>query len=179
MELSNLDAKKLACFICEYLKKSEIDAILVGGACVSIYTHNKYESKDLDFVSYEGLKKIEGVLAEIGFKRIGKGRQFAHKNCPFLIDFVNPPVAIGAESIRNFETLKTKKGSLQLLTPTDCVKDRLASFFHWNDEQTFEQALLVAKEYPVDMKDIERWSKAEGYEEKFKIFKKVVRRNRK
>lgn len=168
MNFSNIDIKELAGFICETLKNNGIDAVLVGGACVSIYSQNRYQSYDLDFASYDDLKSIEKILGRLGFKRTG--RCFSHPNCPYLIDFVNPPIAIGHESIRSFEILKTSTGSLTLLTPTDCVKDRLAAFFHWNDDQAFEQALLVAKERAINLSNIKRWAKAEGYQEKLKQF---------
>lgn len=168
MEYSNIDIKDLACFVYELLKDNGIDAVLVGGACVSIYSQNRYQSYDLDFATYEELKHIEKVLDKIDFKRVG--RCFSHDDCPFIIDFVNPPIAIGNESIRHFETLKTSTGTLKLLTPTDCVKDRLASFFHWNDHQALEQALLVARDHHIDINDVERWAKAEDHQEKLEIF---------
>jgi hypothetical protein len=96
----------------------------------------------------------------------------------FLIDFVNPPIAIGSEPIRYFETLKTPAGSLKLLTPTDCVKDRLSSFFHWNDEQALEQALLVANDHPIDLNDIKRWAKVEDHDEKMKVFLEKLQKGR-
>lgn len=37
LDFSNIDLKDLACLIYETLKSSGINAILVGGACVSIY----------------------------------------------------------------------------------------------------------------------------------------------
>ena len=131
MDFSNIDIKDLACFACKILLDAGIEAVLVGGACVSIYSHNLYQSYDLDFVSYQGLKLIEQALVKFGFVR--NGRCFTRSDCPYVIDFVNPPVAIGHSPIRHFATLTTPLGPLQLLTPTDCVKDRLASFFHWND----------------------------------------------
>ena len=30
------------------------------------------------------------------------------------------------------------------MTPTDSVKDRLAAYYHWNDQQALEQAIMVA-----------------------------------
>jgi hypothetical protein len=51
---------------------------------------------------------------------------------------VNPPIAIGNQAIHIFNEIKTKKGTLQLLTATDCVKDRLAAYFHWDDLQSKE-----------------------------------------
>src|SRR3989344_5326076 len=124
MDFSNPDLKELACLIYETLKSNGINAVLVGGACVSIYSNNRYQSFDLDFATYEELKPIEKALAKLGFKRTG--RQFSHPECPYLIDFVNPPISVGQEAVHEFSTLSTSTGSLQLLSPTDCVKDRLA-----------------------------------------------------
>lgn len=168
MDLSKLDIKELACLIHKTLKENGIEAVLVGGACVSIYSQNRYQSSDLDFVAYEEMARIEKALKKLGFKRTG--RCFSHKNCIYLIDFVNPPVAVGHQSIQSFKVLKTDLGSFPLLSPTDCVKDRLASFFHWNDAQALEQALMVAKNRTLDLKDLKRWAKAEGFEKKLKEF---------
>ncbi len=168
MDLSKFDLKKLACLIYETLKSNDIDAILVGGACVSIYSKNKYQSLDLDFATYEELKIIEKALGKLGFKK--KGRCFAHPKCSYLIDFVNPPISIGQEKIHHFNTLKTSIGNLKLLTPTDCIKDRLAAFFHWDDEQALEQALLVAKNYTINLPDLKRWATTEGYLKKLAQF---------
>ena len=170
MDLSDTDIKELASFVYETLKNNQIDAVLVGGACVSIYSQNRYQSYDLDFVTFEELKLIEKVLGKLGFKRTG--RSFSHKQCPYLIDFVTPPIAIGHESIQHFETLKTASGTLKLLTPTDCVKDRLSAFFHWNDAQALEQALLVAKDHLIDLSNIKIWAVKEQHLRKFEQFLK-------
>jgi hypothetical protein len=92
------------------------------------------------------------------------------KDCPFFIEFVSPPAAIGREPIKDTHELTTKFGNLILLTPTDCVKDRLAAFFHWNDPQSLEQALMVAQSQDIDMKEVKRWALKEGYPDKYKVF---------
>jgi len=168
MDFSNPDLKELDCLIYETLKNSGINAVLVGGACVSIYSHNQYQSSDLDFATYEEIKPIEKALAKLGFKRIG--RQFSHDKCPYFIDFVNPPISVGHEAIHQFSTVTTSIGSLQLLSPTDCVKDRLSSFFHWNDAQGLEQALMVAENHLIDLQDLKRWAIKEGFENKLEEF---------
>jgi hypothetical protein len=177
MNLSKLNIKELAALIYETLKKNDIDAVLVGGACVSIYSKNRYQSIDLDFVTYSELVPIEKALSKLGFKRTG--RCFSNPKCLFLIDFVNPPIAVGHQSIHKFKTLKTTSGSLKLLNPTDCVKDRLASFFHWNDEQALEQALLVSENCLIDLSDLKRWAKKEGFEKKMKLFLTKTRKVKK
>lgn len=57
-----------------------------------------------------------------------------------------------------------------MLAPTDCVKDRLAAFFHWNDKQGLEQALLVAIASPIDINDVIRWANIEGHNQKLQLF---------
>ena len=42
----------------------------------------------------------------------------------------------------NRSELKKRNKILKLLSPTDCVKDRLAAYYHWNDRQSLEQAIL-------------------------------------
>lgn len=169
IDLKIINLKDLASLIYETLKRNKIEAILVGGSCVSIYSENRYQSYDLDFVSYEDLRKIESALKPLGFYRVG--RCFEHPDCPFLLDFVNPPVSVGSEAIHQFETMQLGIGELKLLRPTDCIKDRLASFYYWNDSQALEQALLVAERHPIQLSEIENWSIREGFEIKFIKFK--------
>lgn len=173
IDFSNIDLKNLACLISETLIEHKISAILVGGACVSIYSENRYQSYDLDFATFDELKAIEKALKKIGFKK--KGRSFSHENCPYLIDFVNPPITIGHEAVHHFKTLKTRFGSLQLLKPVDSIKDRLAAYFHWNDMQALEQAILVGKTHKFDMKDVRRWAKKEGFLEKLRKIERRLR----
>jgi hypothetical protein len=65
-----------------------------------------------------------------------------------------------------------------MLTPTDCVKDRLASYYHWSDKQGLDQAILVSKDNleKIDIKEIERWSKQENCLEKFSFFFKELKK---
>ncbi len=165
-KFENIDIKDLAILVSFELEKNGIEAVLVGGACVSIYTHNKYLSSDLDYVTSASIKEIKPVLANLGFYQ-KSSRHFEHHNCPFFIEFPPPPVSIGNEApITEFNRIK----SLKLFTPTDCVKDRLAAFYHWNDLQSLDQALMVVKARKVDLEEIKRWSKGEGAIEKYKRF---------
>ncbi|MDO8281159.1 MAG: hypothetical protein Q7U10_00815 [Thermodesulfovibrionia bacterium] len=174
IDWKKIDIKTLAALVSEKLKDNGIDAILVGGACVSIYTRNIYMSYDLDFVSYAPLKEIAVALKELGFTQEGS-RHFIRKDCPLFVEFVSPPAAIGDEPVKKTDNIKTKYGTVSLFTPTDCVKDRLAAFYHWNDPQSLEQALMVAKAQKVNMREIKRWSVKEDHEEKFEIFKKRLK----
>lgn len=177
IDWKKIGIKQLAAFISVKLRERGIDAILVGGACVSIYTKNRYLSFDLDFVTHATLKDVAPVLAEVGFKR-ESSRHFTRLDCPFFIEFVAPPAAIGREPLKSENKLKTKLGTIILLTPTDSVKDRLAAFYHWNDPQALEQATMVAEAQEIDLREVKRWSKKEGHAEKYQEFLIRLRRKR-
>ena len=125
-------------------------------------------SADLDYITHESMKRVKAALEELGFKNDGK--YFKHEKCEFFIDFPSPPVAIGSEPVKVFEELHMPLGRIVLLTPTDCVKDRLASYYHWDDLQGLEQALMVCKDQKVDLDEVKRWSELEQFSAKFGVF---------
>ena len=143
--------------------------------CINIYSYNKFMSYDLDFVSHGREKDISTVLTGLGFKKKGS-RHFIREDCPFFVEFVSPPLAIGNEPVKNCEEIDTPQGTIVLLTPTDCVKDRLAAYYHWNDPQALNQAIAVVNNQEVDLKEVKRWSIKEGHEEKFKKFKVHIKK---
>ncbi|MBI5047905.1 MAG: nucleotidyltransferase [Deltaproteobacteria bacterium] len=169
IDWGHIDIRELAAIVSEKLNEKGIDAVLVGGACVSIYTKNKYLSSDLDFITHAAIKEVAAAMSGLGFKR-KTSRHFIRKDCHFFIEFVAPPAAIGDEPIKNLTKLKTKSGKVVLLTSTDTVKDRLAAYYHWNDPQALEQALMVAKDQKVNIAEIKRWSAKEGHKERCKVF---------
>ena len=61
--------KDFAAAVVNQLEKHGISCVLVGGACVSIYTEEKHSSRDLDFISPHSHESITKALAEIGFQK--------------------------------------------------------------------------------------------------------------
>jgi hypothetical protein len=174
INLKNIDTKDLAGLIFQNFKDDGIEAILVGGSCVTIYSNNRYMSSDLDYVTYETLDKVEKSLKKIGF--IKDGKYFVHPHCALYIDFVAEPVAIGDEIIQEFGEIKSRYGVFKLLTVADCVKDRLISFYHWNDRQGLNQAIEVCLAHNVDMQKLRDWSKKAGFEKHFRVFEEELNR---
>lgn len=164
-----VNIEELAAIISSHLNKSKIEVVLVGGACVSLYSNNRYLSYDIDLVTDTPIRKIKPVLKKLGFLSTG-GRLFQNPKCKFLIDFPAPPVSIGDGPVLKFNNLKTRFGVIQLLTPTDCVKDRLAAYFFWNDRQSLDQAIMVSKANKVNFPGIKKWSEKQGETEKYMEF---------
>lgn len=159
----------LAAVVCQNLADHGIEAVLTGGAVVTIYSENEYQSNDLDFISTARSKKIAEAMAALGFTP-NKGRYYVHPDTDLFVEFPAPPLAIGNEPVTHTAEQHREAGVLKLLTPTQCVMDRLAAFFHWGDAQARRQALMVARRHPIEWEQVERWSKGEGCGEKYLRF---------
>ncbi|MFH1681405.1 MAG: hypothetical protein ABIH26_12295 [Candidatus Eisenbacteria bacterium] len=162
---------ELAAFVQSHLRKKGIDVVLSGGACVSIYSGGRYVSMDLDMVGALLAKprEIRTAMREIGFQ--AAGRHFRHPGTEFLVEFLRSPLSVGEEPVRAVEERRLSTGILRMISPTDCVKDRLAAYYHWNDRQCLEQASMVARANDVDLDEIERWSRVEGKLREFRRIK--------
>lgn len=170
---------ELAAFVNETLLKAGISSVLSGGSCVSVWTNNRFASLDLDFIlgGLHTQNSVKRALATIGFTPMASNsRYYEHEETQLTLEFPNGPLAVGDELLdpQNAANIKTKTGSLRLLKPTDCVKDRLAAYYHWQDRQAFMQAVGVAKDQSVDWEDLKSWHKKEGLSDQFHSFKTAV-----
>lgn len=174
MNVRKLPFLDLAIRISDHLRRLGIEVVLSGGACVSIYTQNAYLSYDLDFVllSFIPRPRLREAMTRIDF--VECGRHFRHPDTPFIVEFLSPPLSVGEEPVKTVAEIKRRDKILKLLSPTDCLKDRLAAYYHWNDRQSLEQALSVGRSQAVDLKEIRRWSLKEGMPDKFAIFRKSL-----
>lgn len=100
---------------------------------------------------------LEKAMNKIGFKK--QGRHYIHPECHHLfIEFPGgPPLSIGEDTQIKPDEVSVEGEIIKIYSPTDCVKDRLASFIHFNAEECLDQAVLVAKRHPVDIDKIKSW----------------------
>lgn len=114
-------------------------------------------------------------MQELGFKEHNK--YFVHEDTKYFIEFPSGPLGVGDAPVEEIAEIDTEAGVLRLLTPTDCVKDRLAAYYHWDDEQSLQQALWVAQQNDVNLESIKEWSTKEGSELKYlKFYQKLKTR---
>lgn len=168
--ISAMSPEELAAFICQALGDANITVTLTGGACVAIWTEGQYVSTDLDFVE-QGMvprREVRTVLNRLGFSE--QHRYFTHPETAFVIEFPSGPLAVGNEPVKSVVERVTETGILRLLSPSDCVKDRLAAYFYWNDREAFRQAVLVGQLQRIDLDEIRRWASAEGKIANFEHF---------
>jgi hypothetical protein len=158
---------ELAALVQDHLATRGIRVVLSGGTCVTIYARGAYVSGDLDLVleTYARPQRVSAALAELGFER--RGRVFKHPDSSLWLDIRSAPLAVGSEPVREIRELRFSTGVLRIISPTDCVKDRLAAYYYHNDRQCLEQACLVVASSEVDLAEVERWSIHEGQEAGF------------
>jgi hypothetical protein len=156
--------QELAAIISQALEAHGIVATLSGGAAVSIYTENRYQSYDLDFVSSAAISMLAKAVEGLGFVEGDAKRLFAHPDIPWLLEFPAGPLGFGDKVVdaSGLEAITTPFGPLRVITPTLRVMDRLAAFLHWRDRQCYEQATWVAQNHTVDWDEIKAWAASEG-----------------
>jgi len=159
--------QELAAIISQVLEAEGLIATLSGGAAVSIYTANRYQSSDLDFVSSVDSRKLGEVVARLGYQATESKRLFSHPETLWLLEFPAGPLGFGAKVVdaSRLKAIETPFGPLRVITPTLCVMDRLAAFVHWRDRQCYEQAVWVAENHAVDWAELEQWAREEQMEE--------------
>ena len=154
---------ELAALVSQALENAGITATLSGGGAVAVYSENEYESNDLDFVTHAGLKEIAAALESLGFRLHEDRRHLEHPRTDLFLEFPPAPVEFGSRTVDpdDIPRLPTPWGPLRIITPTQCVMDRLAAYWHWKDRQSWDQAVLVARHRDVDYRDLLAYAKEE------------------
>lgn len=157
-------------FVAWHLAKNGIETILVGGAVAAIYSEGIYKSGDLDFVlkTYSA-DVIPKVMESIGFK-LSKGRHYIHPKCEKFVEFMFGPAGIGDDDKIKPDEVKIKGQTLYIYSPTDCIRDRMASYIHFKARECLDQAVLVAEKFPFNYNKVKDWCASEGAPEAYDAF---------
>jgi hypothetical protein len=156
--------EELAALISQALERSSIRATLSGGGAVSMYSNNQYESYDLDFITSERNTVIAKAIEPLGFRHETGMREFHHPDSDYYVEFPLGPLSFGETVVpdKDAVTLETVFGPIRIITPTQSVMDRLASYIAWNDNQALDQAVMVARRHPLDWSGLLEWGEREG-----------------
>ncbi|MCP5090549.1 MAG: hypothetical protein GY949_06485 [Gammaproteobacteria bacterium] len=153
---------EIATLVSEALEAAGVSAVLGGDGAVSQYSDNEYMTTDLDFITVERNRVIAPIVAELGFAL--EGKDFHHPKSKYFLEFPPGPISFGDRYVDSSETtsIDTPFGKLRIITPTQCVLDRLAWFIHRRDRQARDQAIMVARRQEIDWDDVYAWARNEG-----------------
>lgn len=140
--IKSMSQAELAAYIQNSLQAEGIHVVLSGGSAVSFYSRDKYVSKDLDLINtgFASRSRIKAVMESLAFQE--KGRYFTHPETDYFVEFPDGPLSVGKEPVAEVSEFELSTGTLKVLSPTDCVKDRLCAFYFWNDLQGLEQGCV-------------------------------------
>ena len=86
-----------------------------------------------------------------------------------------PPVGIGEDYNIKPREVEFDGTIIKIYSPTDCVKDRLASYIYYKHQESFNQAVMVAQAQDVNFSSIKKWCKGEGADWAFEEFEKKLK----
>lgn len=115
--------EQLAAIVVKKLGEHNISAVLVGGAVVSIYTANKYQSDDLDFICPASQDRLIAAMAELRFSAPNKN--FVHPNTRLTVEFPGRSVGIGDDEPVTPEGALTVDGITQFMAKYETFLRRL------------------------------------------------------
>lgn len=110
---------------------------------------------------------------------------FLHPRSRYTVEFPKGPLAIGAEVVSRFDTLSEEGKTLNIVSATDAVRDRLNKYAVWDDFSALRAALGVALEQNVDLAEVRAFMHREGggvfrerFDEALQAFERRVRERR-
>ena len=116
-------------------------------------------------------KRIPKELELLGFKKYNQ-RHFVHPDCSHLfLEFTSGFLEIGEDSDITPDEIDVDGVKIKILSPTDCVKDRLASFIHFKARE----AVIVAEKHPIDLEEVKRWCIGEQGEKHWEEFLEKIK----
>lgn len=138
-------------------------AVLCGGSAATVYAPHAYQSRDADFVislQQDGNSGLQ-ALASLGY--VEQGSMFVHPKNVFTVEFPAGPLSVGEERVTAWETLRRGSEILYIVSRTNCIRDRLAHFYFWNDFKAFDAAVAVARAdlAELDLRLIREWTQRE------------------
>lgn len=167
---NGLSFREVAAVIAAKLAENGHEAVLTGKSCAAFYCGNASDINSIEFAirRFEP-ESVFKVMSAMGFYP-RDDHTFASKKIAYEVVLFPMPIAIGDDVANEVGVVRTKKGPLKVLTPTDCLRQRLSIYYRWGEELAFAQAVKIARSHKVDMDLVRRWSDWEWANEKFLDF---------
>lgn len=129
-------------FLSEKLKKNGVDAILVGGEAIDLYTAGTFGTSDIDLLVNNKIV-TEKLLNRFGFGKEDNGLWF-NRDLNIVIQVIPESYSGDLRKLRKF---KVKEYELKVAAPEDLIANRLYSAKFWksNPKLDLEQAVTLLK----------------------------------
>ena len=151
--------------VCTAFDRVGVLAVLVGGGAATYFAPKAVMTRDLDFVLHLELFGMPDrgaeILRNLGFRSNATKGTLGHDLIPFTLEILEGPLAVGAETVKSWVTVRNDALLLHVISPIVSIKDRLCHAIHFGDLSAARQAAEVAKVYPVDLSKLRAWCESE------------------
>lgn len=129
-------------FFTKMLKQNGVEAILVGGEAIDIYTAGTFSTADIDLV-VDDKAITEKLLNRFGFGKEKNGL-WLNKELVIVVQVITNPYSGNPEKLRKF---KVKDYELRVAAPEDLIQNRLYSAKFWksNTQRDMEQSIALLR----------------------------------
>lgn len=126
-------------FFSEKLKEKGVNAVIVGGEAIDIWTGGTFASADIDLL-VQSKKITEKLLNKFGFEKQGN-TLWLNKDLAIVIHVIESSYSGDSSKLK---TMRIGKYELQIASPEYLIKDRLCSFKFWKDNPQSDMEKTVA-----------------------------------
>ena len=129
-------------FLTAKLKESGVDAILVGGEAVDLYTAGTFATTDIDLV-VDNKTTTEKLLNRFGFGKKGN-RLWFNSDLKIVVQVIDQSYSGDPERLKKF---RVKDYELKVAAPEDLIQNRLYSAKFWksNTQRDMEESIALLK----------------------------------
>ena len=129
-------------FLTAKLKENGVDAILVGGEAIDLYTAGTFATSDIDLL-VDNKTTSEKLLNRFGFGKTGNGLWF-NSDLNIVIQIIPESYSGDPDRLRKF---KVKDYELRVAAPEDLIQNRLYSAKFWksNPQRDMEESIALLR----------------------------------
>jgi len=129
-------------FLTAKLNESGVDAILVGGEAIDLYTAGTFATTDIDLV-VDNKTTTEKLLNRFGFGKKANGLWF-NSDLKIVVQVIDQSYSGDPERLKKF---RVKDYELKVAAPEDLIQNRLYSAKFWksNTQRDMEESIALLK----------------------------------
>ena len=122
------------------LKENSVDAILVGGEAIDLYTAGNFATSDIDLV-VDNKTITEKLLNKFGFGKQGN-QLWLNSDLNIIVQVIDKSYSGDSSRLKKF---RVKNYELKVAAPEDLIQNRLYSAKFWksNPQRDMEQSIAL------------------------------------
>jgi hypothetical protein len=151
-------------FLTKILKQNDVEAILVGGQAVDLYTAGTFATTDIDLV-VDNKIVAEKLLNRFGFGKEANGL-WLNKDLAIVVQIISQTYSGDSKKLRKF---KVKDYEIRVAAPEDLIQNRLYSAKFWksNTQRDMEESIALLRIFAdsIDNHYLDRLAKENDIED--------------